>query len=276
MQELSPPNGQESRKPGAPKWSTQAFTEFIGYQERLMQVLDLSSLGINMVTTGPKVIAAIAKAEGTTATTGYEDELATAESMAKLALFERNNGFPILHAQFVVSLWGALETLVLDVIADWIVNRPTVLCSGGWRNLKVKVGEYEALDSEQKASYLASAMDQILGGPLRTGVNRFEGLMEAIGLRGAVDDEIAKALWELQQIRNIIVHNRGIADKRFCEACPWFASIPGDIISVGRPMCNKYYESVLGYACELITRTGEYFGVSDMRHKPVGNSSEIN
>jgi hypothetical protein len=252
-------------KAGAPKWSTAAFKEFINYQERLMEVLDLSSRGIDIVTSAPKMVKALAKAEGTTTTIEYKNQLAKAESMAKLAVFERDNDFPILHAQFVVSLWGSLETLVLDVVADWIVNQPEVLNTAAWHNIRVKVSEYETLDTEQKAIYLASSMDQMLSGPLKGGVNRFESLMETVGLKGAVSSEVSKTLWELQQVRNIIAHKRGIADKKFCGACPWLGSNPGDIVSVGRSMYNKYFEAVIGYSTELIARTGEYFGVSDMR-----------
>jgi hypothetical protein len=268
-------SNKERVKVGAPKWSTSAFKEFIGYQERLMQVLDLSRRGIDMVTSAPTVIKAIAKAEGTTTTIEYKSQLAAAESMAKIAVFERDNDFPILHGQFVVSLWGSLETLVLDVIADWIVNQPGVLNSAAWHNLKVKVSEYETLDAGQKAIYLATAMDQMLSGPLKQGVNRFESLMETVGLKGAVSGELSKTLWELQQVRNIIAHKRGIADKKFCGACPWLASNTGDIVSVGRSMYDKYFRAVIGYSTELIARTGEYFGVSDMRAKDAGRVARI-
>jgi hypothetical protein len=258
-------NDEQRVKVGAPKWSTAAFREFIGHQERLMQVLDLSSRGINMITSVPTMVMAIAKAEGTTTTIEHKSQLTNAESIAKLAVFERDNDFPILHGQFVVSLWGSLETLVLDVVADWIVNEPKILNTTAWHNLKVRVSEYETLDAEQKAIYLASSMDQMLSGPLKGGVNRFESLMETVGLKGSVSGELSKTLWELQQVRNVIAHKRGIADKKFCGACPWLAPNPGDIVSVGRSMCNKYFAAVIGYSTELIARTGEYFGVSDVR-----------
>lgn len=251
-------------KTSVPKWSIAAFEEFIIYQARLEQVLELSSRGINMVSSLPRLIK-LTKEEGTKTTIEYSNQLATAESMATLAEFERDKDYSTLHAQFVVSLWGSLETLVLDVVADWIINQPEVLNTSAWRNIRVKVSEYEMLDTEQKAIYLATSMDQILSGPLKGGVNRFESLMETVGLKGTVSSEVSKTLWELQQVRNIIAHKRGIADKKFCGACPWLASNPGDIVSVGRSMYNKYSGAAIEYTTELIARTAEIFGVSDFR-----------
>jgi hypothetical protein len=268
-EELSKESGV---KTGSPKWSVQAFKDFMDYQARFRQVLELSRRGIHMATQGPMIIEVLAKVDGSTEDPNVTKDLERAQSNADFAQREIDNDFPVLHAQAVVSLWGSLETLVLTVVADWIVNRPEILHQEPWRSLKVKVGEYETLDTEQKASHLASSIDQSMSGPLKGGVTRFESLIETIGLKGGVSEEVRRGLWELQQTRNVIVHKRGKADRKFCEACPWLGLVPGTEICVTSQTFDNYYVTAQKYVVELIYRTGEFFGVTNMR---VNSSEEI-
>jgi hypothetical protein len=261
-EEISNVSGEKTSKR---QWATQAFKDFIDHQERLMEVLDLSRRGIYMTTTAPRLIAAVANVEGIMGEPDVTKKLDNAKSYADFAQREIDNDFPILHSQAVVSLWGALETLTLTVVADWIVNRPEILHKEPWLSLKVKVGEYEKYDTEQKALHLAYSIDQVLSGPMKGGVTRFESLLKTIGLKGGVSKEVRKDLLELQQIRNVIVHKRGKADRKFCEACPWLALIPGAEISVTSQKVEDYYLATHNYVLELIVRTGEYFGKKDMR-----------
>lgn len=136
----------------------------------------------------------------------------------------------------------------------------------------MKVGEYETLDTEQKSSHLASSIDQSMSGPLKGGATRFESLIETIGLKGAVSEEVRRGLWELQQTRNVIVHKRGKADRKFCEACPWLGLTPGTEICVTSQTFENYFVTAHKYVVELIYRTGEFFGVTNMR---VNSSEEI-
>ena len=252
-------------KTGAPKWSVQAFRDFLDHQDRLMKVLELSRHGIRVSTTTPEIIKFLAEGKGTESEPSVVKEIDRAKSMADFAQNEIDNDFPVLHSQAVVSLWGSLETLALTVVSDWITNKPEILRQEPWRNLKVKVGEYETFDAEQKASHLASSIDQVLSGPMMGGVTRFESLLETVGLKGGVSEEVRRGLWELHQIRNIIVHKRGKADRKMCEACPWLGLIPGSEVSVTTQTYHEYSVTVHKYLLELICRNEELFGGKDIR-----------
>src|ERR1039457_5671193 len=248
---------------GLPKWVSQVFKDFLDHQDRMMKVLDLSRSGIRSATVSPEIVEFLARGDGSEQEPTVVKKLQDARAMAEFAQREIDNDFPVLHAQAVVSLWGSLETLSLTVVADWIMNSPEILHQDPWRGLKVKVGEYETLDGEQKASHLASSIDQGLGGPLKSGVTRFESLLETVGLKGSVSDEVRRGLWELHQIRNGIVHKRGKADRKFCDACPWLGLEPGTNISVTSEMYKSYYVTSHKYVVELICRAYESFGFAD-------------
>jgi hypothetical protein len=252
-------------KPHAPTWSLQALKAFLDHVHLLDEVLHLCFRGISMLRGSPGMVKAIAKAEGTLDSKENQEQLSSAQHMAALAQREIESDFAILHSQAAVSLWSSLESLVLDLVADWVRNQPEILNNEPWANLKIKLADYEAVDSEQRAAYLVGLVDQTVAAPVKQGVNRFEHLLATIGLNGAVPGDLGKSLYELQQVRNVIVHKRSIADRKFCRLCPWMKLMPGQEVLVSHAMYNSYRDAVLEYVMELIFRTGEFFGVANMR-----------
>ena len=244
--------------PKTPGWATRPFQLFLDGIKVEHEVLQLCITSITKVTKFPSVMDAIHSALNTPET---ERDTTATEKMAKLAQRELDSDFKLLHAQATVSLWGSLETLIMDVVAAWIANRPELLRSRGWEKLRIKVGEYEELAPEDRATYLVALMDQSLGAPLKQGVSRFDALLQTIGLSVSINDDVRKALFELQQVRNLLVHRRGIVDKRFCEACPWLDLKQRQEVRVDRATFKRYSDSVQIYITEMIWKTGEAFGV---------------
>jgi hypothetical protein len=258
-------------KPSAAYWTLKSIKHFQGQLNMTGEVLDLCVRGIGFITSMPKRQAAIAAEEDylhePVEAKEREQAMAHAESLARLAQREISSDFSILHSQALVFLWNGLESLVKDVLRDWLVNRPELLNQEPWTNLKVKVGEYEPLDTEQRAAFLVDQYDQSIGGALKQGSTRFEKLLEAIGLSGRVDENTGKRLFELQQVRNVLVHRMGIADRRLCDSCPWMSLKPGMPVVVRRDTYHDYLAAVTEYAEELIFRTVEAFGGFHIREE---------
>jgi len=258
-------SNKEISKPKTPAWALTACKSFLEQAQVVNEVLDLCMRGVGSITNFPQIVSAIAKAEGTFGSKAVEEERNRAEALKERALREINSGFSTLHSQATISLWSSLESMVKDLVSDWICNRPETLNDTSWANLKVRVGDYEPLDAEQRADYLVELADLNLGGPLKQGVTRFEKLLETIGLGGAVSDEVRKTLFELQQVRNVLVHRQGVADQRFCRTCAWMNMTPGQRVAINRERYEGYVSAAYSYASELIIRTAESFGVPDMR-----------
>jgi len=236
------------------------------------EVLELCTRGIHMITSMPQALSALEHArevleKGHRPKEIIDKELAHAEALSQLAQREISSDFSILHSRALVFLWNGLESLVKDILRDWAVNRPEILTSEPWASQRVKIGEYESLDVEQRAAYLVELVDQSVGGPMKQGINRLEKLLEAIHLNGSVEEERRRGLFELQQVRNVLVHRAGIADRRLCELCPSLHLEPGTRVEIDRKKYRKYADSVGGYLTELIFRTAEAFGVSDVRER---------
>jgi hypothetical protein len=256
---LSEQKKQNGKKRKAPKWATQPFRDFIIQTERLAQLLHLSMKGISMIRGLPELVQALTEAqEEPDEEANYRLERAKKE--ADLAHREVSDDFPILHAQTTIALWSALEATIRLFLVRWLQNYKNAMEVNAVQKLRVRIGEYELLEGEDRFFYILDRLERDLSTPLKTGITRFELLLEPFGLSGSVNENVRRNLFELNEIRNSLVHRSGSADRRLVDSCPWLSLKVGDQVKVDPKMINRYFESVYSYGTELIIRIGEFFG----------------
>jgi hypothetical protein len=202
-----------------------------------------------------------------------EKDLLQAKGVAAIATREVKEGFPVLHAQAVVTLWAYLESFVRQVAADWILNQPTCLQSEAFEKVKIRVAEYERLDPIDKAYFLVDALEREFGAGLQNGTTRFEVILRSFGLDGEIPAALAKQVFELGQIRNVIMHRAGFVDQKFVTACPWMNLRVGSSLHVSSADYSKYTHAVGAYFFLIILRIGEAFG-TDVESERRGVFSE--
>ena len=179
---------------------------------------------------------------------------------AKLAQNEVDNDFPLLHAQFTIQLWGSLEALVLTFLRAWLSEVPDAKTRDQIRNLRIRVGEYESLGSDERNMYILDLLEDSVGSRKRPGIGRFETLLDTFGLSAAVDETTRRDLLKLYYVRNVLVHKRGLADRRFIDGCPWLGMTLGQPVIINHSCWERYYVATLRYAKELAERVRVHFG----------------
>jgi hypothetical protein len=240
------------------------FNQHLDKHERRTHVLRLSMSGISMIRGVPKAIAALAAADA-----GLEDakeKMERAEKDKELAQREVDHDFPLLHEQATIALWSELEALVRSFLARLLANNPAAWHCEAIKKLRVRLGDYVGLETLDRCLWIIDLIDQELSGPLRSGVTRFENLLQPFQLSGSVEPECQKALFELSQVRNVLVHRSGVADRKLLEACPWLNLKAGDNLQITHEMWQAYDGAVGVYVLEIIQRTRVYFGIP--RHEP--------
>jgi hypothetical protein len=248
-------------KESVPNWATEPLETFIEDQERLERVMHLAMRGISVLRAMPQALAALAKAEPER----YQGDAAEhrkreTDNLAQLAQQEVESDHPFLHAQSAVWLWGALELLIRDLLVRWLQNQPDAFQKDPLRRLRVRLGEYESLPHEDRASYLLDLLEQDVAAGLKLGVGRFESLLDIFGLGGAVPDFVRRHIFELSQVRNVLVHRRGIADRRLVDQCPWLKLQIGDRVIVRHEQMSRYMTAGLAYAMTILQRLRCFFG----------------
>jgi len=249
-----------------PEWARSTFREFLDYAMVLQEVLELTIAGISLIRATPQAIRVLHDT-GRPHEPDIELQITAAEHRAKLAQREVDSDFNIVHSQAVVALWSALEDVIRTFVARWLMNVPQTKSEPPWSELKIKLGEYESFDDEPKSYYLVGLVEQNTGAPLKQGVTRFESLLEKLSLDGVLDERVRRKLFEMQQVRNVIAHRRGIADTRFARACPDLGVSPGQLVAVSHSMWHAYTQATHKYFLEIIFRTGEKFGDLTIRER---------
>jgi hypothetical protein len=246
------PENSRGGKPLLPDWARKLFTEYFDHHEELDRLLYLATNGIALLRGRHKGLTVLAELDGK-----LEERRESIEQAARdkeLAQKEVDNGFPLLHEQAAIALWGSLEALVRSLVAAWLANKPEAWQVDAVRKLRVRLGDYEPLEPFERCLWVVDLLDHEIGGPLRWGVNRFECLLQPFGMSGSLEDEYQRTLHELSQVRHVLVHRRGIADKKLLDACPWLNVRLGDRVRVTHDMWHRYASTNVEYVAELLKR----------------------
>lgn len=226
-----------------------------------MHVIHLSRRSIAGMRAMPRLSKALAAVQGKAQN---EAEAQRIQEDAELAKSEVEGEFPVLHTFAVVALWSWLEHAIKGLLAEHISHNRKALRSGTFPKLKVKLGDYVTLTRREQASYIVDLLEQETSSSLKHGINRFEVLLESLSLTGATPDKTSKQIFELQQVRNAIVHQNGRCDRRLRSSCPWLKLKLGSQIPVNASQLESYAIAVSDYALEVLYRIGDGYGV-DLR-----------
>ena len=116
------------------------------------------------------------------------------------------------------------------------------------------------MDTEERCFYVVDLLERELEPQRRRGVARFESLLQPFGISGQVPADVEKGLFELYHIRNVLVHRRGIADRKLVQACPSLGLSVGDQVVVTPDVYARYNGCVAKYVLELVVRIAGRFG----------------
>lgn len=101
----------------------------------------------------------------------------------------------------------------------WLTHRKALLKTVEFSSIKVPLGDFQNMSTSERIEFI---LDQVPRSPgVGGGSPRFEILMDKVGLGGALDDELRRALIEVHRVRNVYAHRGGIADRKARAACPW-------------------------------------------------------
>jgi hypothetical protein len=198
----------------------------------------------------------------------YRDRLERQQQLKGFAEREIEQGHPYLYSLATVRLWSILEAAIDEVILG-------LLRRGGWdessgvTQLTGPLLPFLEATEETRAELLREKLLEAHKNSERIGVGRFESVLSPLGLGGAVDTEVRKRLLELSEVRHVIVHRRGIADRKLLLRCPWLPWDIGATAVIRRDRYASFYGSVLWYLMEIAARwldeTEQPDGASEFR-----------
>jgi hypothetical protein len=188
-------------------------------------------------------------------------------AFAEAARKEVERGFPRLCAHTAVAIWGALEVLIEDTLVAALITDLDKADATRLDRIRLPFGQFERVDRVER---LRAAVGQLLQDESsRGGITRFENALAVVSLSGPLDDVYSRSLWELQNVRNVIVHNASIADQRLVTGCPWLGIRRGDDVVITIDQVLGYGTAAARYGLALRARIAETYGLNiDPQQKP--------
>ena len=176
--------------------------------------------------------------------TPNEERLKHSEFVENEAKIVRDGGYHLVFAHSSVSLWSALESMVLNFCKSMLCHHPEL--ADKERLEKIRIPSSVVLQSDKKvlAAAILAEFERNTAAPLKLGMGRFSECLSACGLNIAVSDQGRRSLLELSKVRNLVVHQFSICDEKFASECPWFDAQIGHRISLNEQHFSRYRLSV--------------------------------
>jgi len=194
--------------------------------------------------------------------------LREAEREATQAKDLLSKGLLLIHYQTLVLLWSILESFVHILISNILLYDQKIKENDKIRKIKIPLGDFEDLDPQERSYFIIRELEHQFAASQRKGIGRFESLLNIFGLGGGLKETYRRDLLELQQIRHVIIHRRGIVDRKLSTACPWLKLKISSEININRIGLKKYFKAVTEYTLEISKRMIKKYSKSKIKRKP--------
>lgn len=232
----------------------------------------LAAAGLNAVQQKPELMKVLS-AVGHPKVDIDEQSMKEAEDDAGWVEAEAQRDHPILHARSSVALWSHLEVFSEDLAVAWLLNREDAWNAETIQDLKISVATFERLDRDERARHVISEVQKKEKSELKGGLAPITLVLEKLNIAPELGDNVRKALHELRQVRNAIMHRGGRADRRLREGCtdvPWAI---GQRIMISEDLFWWYYQAALHFPGDAVSKAGVALGVFDLND--VGPAHDI-
>lgn len=178
-----------------------------------------------------------------------------------------SKGLLLIHYQTLVLLWSILESFVHILISNILLYDQKIKENDKIRKIKIPLGDFEALDTQELSYFIIRELEHQFAASQRKGIGRFEPLLNIFGLGGGLKESYRRDLLELQQIRHVIIHRRGLVDRKLSTACPWLKLKMNSEININREGIKKYFKAVTKYCLEILKRIVKKYSISKINKK---------
>ncbi|MFI1410840.1 hypothetical protein ACH4Y0_13185 [Streptomyces sp. NPDC020707] len=225
------------------------FMRFADYIEETGQLVQMAYTGMRAVLALHDVFGIVEEGREVP-----ESRLSNRKEEIKLAQRQIDSKFRLLHGHAIMGTWGSLECLIEDVVEAWMAFKPEVLRRQEFEKIKIPLAKFLGLSDDQRVRLLVNEIQRDLKLDLRSGVTKFEKLLDAVGLGGPVDPRLRDTLYEFQNVRNVLAHRAGIVDQRFIDACPSYGLQVGERVAIDEENFTRLHNGVYTYSIVLINR----------------------
>ena len=236
-----------------PEWAIQPFRVCLQKLQNEGRFLHLALCGFRGLSTLTTLVEIVGPSKHRN-TEDHQSWLQSAKVDAEWVKSEEERGFPLLHAHSVVALWGDLEVLANDVSIAWLQHAAKAWENSEIAKVKIAINMFQQLSPNERARFVISELSRTVGLDQRKGVGKLKATLGVFGLAPEIGTNCQRAIHELCQVRNVVVHCGGIVDQKLMNECPWLDAEVGGEIPVSHLLWSWYSNAVLKYVERALNR----------------------
>jgi hypothetical protein len=259
--------GIDGKRPPS-RWWKEPLLVFAEYVDDERDLIELSRVSVEMLRLQDAKSVQLHDAAETLT------RAVTAADLVIRAQGESATDHPLLHGHSLVAIWSAMETMIGDLVQAWLLWWPPARTRAA---SIVSVSQPQGLPPDEWAAGVHQALgrsyqklNQKVRSPRR--LDQYEWLLDAVGLVATAqenDVQMVQNLWEMQQIRNVFAHKRGVADARLVANCGHLPFKIGDEIRIDRDAWADFLVTAMVYADLIVRRMKRKLRLPDwMRTSP--------
>ncbi len=197
---------------------------------------------------------------------GLKERLKQEEGGLRLTSFtddQAKKDYPYLFALVSVRLWAMAEAAARETLVEAIKKPSGPPERSKLGKVRGPIGQIVGADPNTQMDLVADALWQSPEGRFR-GIERFDAVLELIGLGGSPPSPVNDILLELSEIRHCVVHRGGLMDRRFLEACPWIQMNPGSLLPTSLKRYWFHRTATYWYILDLVRRWARWQSMPDI------------
>ncbi|RYY51466.1 MAG: hypothetical protein EOO06_00240 [Chitinophagaceae bacterium] len=173
-----------------------------------------------------------------------------------------------LYKSTVITVFTLLEATVKDLIVSLIKSLPTEYLSNikEINSIKIPLFEYDSLNEFDRLQLVYNVYENSVKNGSLYGYARFDALLKPFGLTKFDKKKDKVNINELAQVRNCLVHNNGIVDRKLLTTCEWLTKTykVGDYIKINNDTLSTYVTSTSRYLSSLEEQVLELLRKNDL------------
>jgi len=242
------PEHEHTDPAAIPKWVAPPFLVCESRLEAEARFVHLAIRGLDQLATLPKLLEILyAGPDHHEEGLDQAKRLGRAKADAELVKKEASTDFPLLHSHSIVAVWGILEVLAEDFAVTWLRNVPSAWQGADLTKIRVPLSTLQLTDDE-RSRFVLNELQRSTGADLRKGAGKLKSVLSPFDLAPPVGANIQRALHELCQVRNVIVHGAGRVDQKLLDECPWLEFVVGQTINIQHSIWGWYVRAATRYA----------------------------
>jgi hypothetical protein len=169
-----------------------------------------------------------------------------------------------LYVLFLLASWAAFESFVEEIPGALIRIDPALISTPAFEKARNRADRENLTGSERLERIIDIVVPNQKGPLTAQGGGKYEDQLRLVGLDGEVPVDLALALMEAQQVRNIWAHNGGRADKKLLDHCTGIGVALGEKVAMTGTRLSKYTLAQNTYTTIIVNRARKLCGLQPL------------